>query len=149
VTKVLKIFCISVIIIVGAACAKEGYEELLPYERIESVNFNMSFPPYSSDLWVGGAYEIAHRGYKGQGIILVRLSDDTFRAYAATCTKNIAKETAKLTLSGDRLTATCTNNSCKTVYYLHSGAYDANRSCHLQEYRVTYNPGTKSGFISN
>ncbi len=146
-TKILKIFCLLVITACCLTCVKEGYEELLPYEKIEPVNFDMNFPPYSSNLWVGGAYVIANRGYKGQGIILVRLSDDSFRAYASACTKNINKETNKLTLSDDKLMATCP--VCKTVYYLQQGAYDTGHTCHLQEYRVTYNPGTKSGIISN
>lgn len=136
-TKVQKIFFLFTGSVLCAACGKEEYEVFLPDVHVDFW-FDLSYPPYTQlrDFYPN-AIKIKEReqGYNKHGIILVRLSDNDFRAYDATCTRNIQQETSALTLSEDRFTAHCPK--CGAEYSVQqSGAYEKNGKCRLQQYRV-------------
>ncbi|MDR2358303.1 MAG: hypothetical protein LBD87_00700 [Prevotellaceae bacterium] len=136
-TKIRKIFFLLTCMLTGITCGVEEYEDLLPDVHVD-FRFDLSYPPYTQlrDVYPN-AIKVKEReaGYNLHGIILVRLSGDDFRAYDATCTRNIQVETSALTLSEDRFTAHCPK--CGAEYAIQqTGAYEKNGKYHLQRYRV-------------
>ncbi|MDR2802060.1 MAG: hypothetical protein LBB31_02445 [Prevotellaceae bacterium] len=136
-TKIRKIFFLLTSTVIGVACSDEEYEAFLPDVYVD-FQFSLSYPPYTQlrDMYPNAIKVKEHeQGYNLHGIILVRLSENDFRAYDATCTRNIEKETSALTLSEDRFTAHCPK--CGAEYAIQqAGAYEKNGKYRLQRYRV-------------
>lgn len=128
------------------ACGIEELDTPLPYIRVD-VPFSLisywklSTPPSAIKL------KEREQGYNLNGLILVRVSDDTFRAYDATCTRNIKEENASVVVADDMFTAHCPK--CGAVYTLLTGAYEKNGKYRLQDYRATYNKDSQRGHITN
>jgi rRNA maturation protein Nop10 len=121
----------------SVTCSEEEYETFLPDVSVD-FRFDLSFPPYTQlrDMYPN-AIKVKEReeGYNKHGILLVRLSESDFRAYDATCIRNVKEETSALTLSEDRFTAHCPK--CGAEYALQlPGAYEKNGKYRLQQYRV-------------
>ncbi|MDR1406300.1 MAG: hypothetical protein LBI89_03760 [Prevotellaceae bacterium] len=136
-TKVQKIFILLISCLAGTGCGAEEYEVFLPDVHVD-FRFDLTFPPYTQlrDVYPN-AIKVKEReeGYNRNGIILVRLSESDFRAYDATCTRNVQKETTALTLSTDHSTAHCP--ACGAEYTIQQpGAYEKNGKNRLQQYRV-------------
>lgn len=113
------------------SCVEEE-EPVLPYVK---VDFSINLANYPG-LLGGVPLEYRGEGYKQNGIIIfsVGYGDDAeFRAYDATCTRNIAEETTAVKVNANDLTATCPR--CKTEYNLLTG-YALNQNFHLQQYAV-------------
>jgi hypothetical protein len=137
-TKIRKIFFLLICSTISVACAEEEYEVFLSGAYVDFY-FDLSYPPYTQlrDIYPN-AIKVKERelGYEKHGIILVRLSENDFRAYDATCTRNIEQETSALTLSEDRFTAHCPK--CGAEYSIQiPGAYEKNGKRRLQRYRLT------------
>jgi nitrite reductase/ring-hydroxylating ferredoxin subunit len=146
-TKIRKILFVALCVFF-AACNDE--EPPLPYVAVRDVYFNLNMPPYNTGLELPPtALKIKYRekGYNNNGLILVRKSENEFYAYDATCTRNIREEATSLDVTDGGFNAHC--STCKAVYQIQSGAYERGGKYRLQEYRVNYNPGTKTGEITN
>ncbi|MDR3180699.1 MAG: hypothetical protein LBT61_02080 [Prevotellaceae bacterium] len=119
-------------VITPFSCVKEE-EPVLPYVKVD-FSVNLLINP---GLLGGVPLECRSEGYKQNGVIIfpVGYGDDAeFRAYDATCTRNISEETTAIKLDkNSTTTATCPR--CKTVYNLFTG-YAANQNFHLQQYAV-------------
>ncbi|MDR0582222.1 MAG: hypothetical protein LBG31_04575 [Prevotellaceae bacterium] len=136
-TKIRKIFFLLTAMVTIVACGEEVYENFLPDVHVD-FRFDLSYPPYTQlrDIYPN-AIKVKEReaGYDLHGIILVRMSEGDFRAYDATCTRNVQAETSALTLSTDRFTAHCPK--CGAEYAVQqAGAYEKNGKNRLQQYRV-------------
>ncbi len=112
------------------SCAKE---EVDPLPDAPVVNYYYYLP--ASAIESGNPDKIRGYGYKSNGLLLVPeiFSGDGYKAYDATCTRNIKEETTSLTLSQANFTATC--SKCKTVYDLRTGM-DTGGSIYLKKYRA-------------
>jgi nitrite reductase/ring-hydroxylating ferredoxin subunit len=150
VAKIQKIFILCLYALCSAACGKEETGPILPDVPRIYVGFNLNSPPYTQlrDI-IPNAIKIeqGRQGYALNGLILVRLSDNAFRAYDATCTNDYHLKGSSLNVSQDGQTGTCPN--CKKVYYLQTGAFDSEGKFRLQEYRVNYFAASGSGVIIN
>ena len=129
-----KIFPVIFLLFGAAAlfsCVKEE-EPALPYIKVDfTVNLLID-----SGLKVGTPLVHPYVGYQGNGVIIVPKGygdEAEFKAYDATCTRNISEETTAVELDKNNATATCPK--CKTVYNLLNG-YAINQNFHLQEYAV-------------
>jgi nitrite reductase/ring-hydroxylating ferredoxin subunit len=112
------------------SCVKEE-EPALPYVNVDfSINL-LAYPDLSNG---GTPLKYQHVGYRGNGVIIFPMGygdHAEFKAYDATCTRNIAEETTAVILDENNATATCPK--CKTVYNLLTG-YAVNQDFHLQAY---------------
>jgi hypothetical protein len=119
-------------VVIPLSCVEEE-APVLPYVRVDfSINL------LTTPGLLNGGVPLVYRneGYQGNGVIIfpVGFGDDAeFRAYDATCTRNISEETTAIKVDGNNLTATCPR--CKTVYNLLTG-YAVNQNFHLQQYRA-------------
>jgi hypothetical protein len=114
------------------SCAKEE-EPVLPYVK---VDFSIPLSSYPGLLNGEVPLEYPNVGYKGNGVIIVPsgFGDEAkFKAFDATCTRDISEETTAVKWDKSNFTATCP--TCKTVYNLLNG-YAMNQNFHLQEYAV-------------
>jgi hypothetical protein len=150
VTKVQKILFLTICVLFCAACGKEETDSPLPFVTVD-VMFNLNVPPYniSLQLWPSTIKMPQRAGYNGNGLILVRQSEDYFQAYDATCTRNIGHHVTALKLDDFDFIAKCPHPGCGAQYNLLSGGYETDGQFRLQEYRVTYNQGAKTGRITN
>lgn len=117
-------------VIIPFSCVEEEESVLPPVV----VNFSLPLVNYPGLLNGGVPLEWRGEGYKKNGIIIfpVGFGDDAeFRAYDATCTRNISEETTAVKVDKNNITATCP--ACKTVYNLLTG-YAVNQNFHLQQY---------------
>jgi nitrite reductase/ring-hydroxylating ferredoxin subunit len=117
----------------GILCTCVPEEEPpLPYVM---VDFSLPLANYPNLL--GGVpikYGKGSYGYNKNGIIIFPQGygeSAVFTAYDATCTHNIAQETASIEIDKDGNTATCPR--CHTVYNLYNG-YAKEATFHLQQY---------------
>jgi nitrite reductase/ring-hydroxylating ferredoxin subunit len=110
----------------------EEEESALPYVKVD-FSVNLLTNP---GLLSGVPLECRHVGYRENGIIIFPVGYGEmaeFRAYDATCTRNISEETTAVKVDKNNVTATCPK--CKTVYNLLTG-YAVNQNFHLQQYAV-------------
>ncbi|MDR0729430.1 MAG: hypothetical protein LBF19_04825 [Prevotellaceae bacterium] len=150
-TKVQKILLLTICLLFCTACGKEETDSPLPFVTVD-VMFNLNVPPYNIPLQLWPAamkMPQQYIGYNGNGLFLVRQSEDYFQAYDATCTRNINHHIAALQLDDFDIIAHCPHTGCGAQYNLISGGYETAGQFRLQEYRVTYNPGAKTGRITN
>jgi hypothetical protein len=118
-------------VIIPFSCVEEE-EPALPYVRVDfSVNL------LTNQGLLNGGTPLLYRGagYQEHGVIIfpTGFGDDAeFKAYDATCTRNISEETTAIKVDeNNHFTATC--SKCKTVYNLLTG-YANNSNFHLQQY---------------
>lgn len=134
-----------------AACGKEETDAPLPYVSVNAT-FNINMPPYNIylNLWPSAMKMPQQRiGYNGNGLLLVRQSEDRFQAYDATCTRNIEHHVVALAIDEFEYIAFCPHPGCGAQYNLLHGGYETGGQFRLQEYRVVYNPATQQGIITN
>ncbi|MDR1680782.1 MAG: hypothetical protein LBS12_03255 [Prevotellaceae bacterium] len=137
--------------LVCVACGKEETESPLPPVTVD-VMFNLNMPPYNINLqlWPAAMRMPQQQvGYNGNGLLLVRQSESYFQSYDATCTRNIHHHATALKLDDFEYIASCPHPGCGAQYNLLSGGYETGGQFRLQEYRVSYNQGTKMGRITN
>lgn len=124
------VFLLSAVII-PFSCVEEE-EPVLPYVKVDfSVNLLTN-----QGLLGGIPFVYRNAGYLGNGVIIFPVGYGEmaeFRAYDATCTRNISEETTAVKVDENNLTATCPR--CKTVYNLLTG-YAVNQNFRLQQYAV-------------
>jgi hypothetical protein len=127
------VYTVFLLLIAGFpfSCVEEE-EPVLPYVKVD-FSINLLTQP---DLLNGGVPLIyRNKGYKGNGVIIVPKGFGDmaeFKAYDATCTRNISEETTAVKLDENNLmTTTCPK--CKTTYNLLTG-YAVKQHFHLQEY---------------
>ena len=117
--------------IIPFSCVEEE-EPVLPYVKVDfSVNLLTN-----QGLLGGIPFVYRNAGYLGNGVIIFPVGYGEmaeFRAYDATCTRNISEETTAVKVDENNLTATCPR--CKTVYNLLTG-YAVNQNFRLQQYAV-------------
>ena len=134
------LFCILLAVYLLTACADEE-KNPLPYVR---VNFSIGIY-MDINLTNGHPTKVPGYGYKGNGVIIVppSFSSDDYKAFDATCTRNINEETRSITVNPEAFTASC---SCGTIYNLRTG-YAQNQTFHLQRYRAYESNGRV--FVTN
>jgi nitrite reductase/ring-hydroxylating ferredoxin subunit len=118
-------------VIVPLSCVEEE-EPVLPYVKVDfSINLTVN-----QGLLNGGEPLVCRNvGYQGNGVIIFPMGfgdDAEFKAYDATCTRNISEESTAIKVDNNS-TATCPR--CKTVYNLLTG-YAVNQNFHLQQYKA-------------
>jgi hypothetical protein len=127
--RLLFIVSLLLIVIIPFSCVEEE-EPALPYVRVDfSVNLLTN-----TELQNGVPLLYRGVGYQGNGIIIFPIGYGEmaeYKAYDATCTRNISEETTAVRVDENNVTATCPK--CKTVYNLLTG-YAVNQNFHLQEY---------------
>ena len=128
------------------ACSDE-LEPPLPYVQVDATFVLHSYPELG--IWPGAAKK-ADYGYKRNGIILVRIGQYDFRAFDATCTRDINQHNGSLSLDGSGY-AVCPK--CQTKYFLYNTGnapiWSNDGKVRLQEYRATYNPSTNIVRVTN
>jgi hypothetical protein len=128
--KLLFIAGLLLMAAVSFSCVKEE-EPVLPYVKVD-FSINLLTNPGLQN----GGVPLLYRGvgYQGNGIIIFPIGYGEmaeFKAYDATCTRNVPEETTAVRVNENNVTATCPK--CKTVYNLLTG-YAVNQNFHLQEY---------------
>jgi hypothetical protein len=129
--KLVFIVFLLLAVIIPFSCVEEE-EPALPYVY---VDFSVNLLIYQG-LLGGVPLEWRGVGYKNNGIIIFPIGygeTAEFRAYDATCTRDISKDTTAVKVDANNLTATCPK--CKTSYNLLTG-YAVNQNFHLQQYAV-------------
>ena len=139
------LFCVLVAVYLLTACADEE-KNPLPYVR---VNFSIGIY-MDINLMNGYPTKVPGHGYQGNGVIIVppRFSNEGYKAFDATCTRNINEETRSVNVNpGEAFTATCLHSKCGTVYHLLYDGYDQTNSFHLQRYKAYESNGRV--FVTN
>lgn len=126
-----------------SCCCEEKRESLLPDTDVY-IHISLTLPQFNSLNFVGNAVLVQGKGYKGNGVYVVRITEEDFAAYDATCVDHLDKPTATQ-LTGTR--AKCPE--CKTEYELLNYGFSLDESQHLQSYRVEKVPNTPAITVRN
>ena len=145
--KIQKIFMLVVCSLLFASCGEE-LDPPLPYVAVDATFVLHSYP----DLGMYGAvkHNQAGHGYNRNGLTLVRLGEKDFRAFDATCTRDLNHHNGSLSLDGSGY-AVCPK--CQTKYFLYRSGnapiWSDDGKVRLQEYRATYNANTNLVRVTN
>jgi len=130
-TKILHILLLATFTL-GLTTCDDGLDEIVPEVPVK-IEFNLKEPAYQILNVVMGAVKINNVGYRNNGIIVFRLSQDEILAFDATCPKHIDINASVNLDSNGSGTATCPH--CGTVYYLVNQGYPKD-GYPLKQYKV-------------
>jgi nitrite reductase/ring-hydroxylating ferredoxin subunit len=133
-TKIIYILLFSSFFFANTAC-DDTIDDIIPDVPV-NIEFNLKEPQFINLNVVMGAVKIDGYGYRNNGVVVFRHSDNEILAFDATCPKHIdINVSVNLDANGSG-TATCPH--CGTVYYLVNYGYPKN-GYPLKRYQVLRN----------
>lgn len=118
-TKIIHILLFSILVFTNTAC-DDNIDDIIPDVPV-NIEFNLKEPQYQNLNIVMGAVKIDGYGYRNNGVIVFRLSENEILAFDATCPKHIDTNASVNPDSNASGTATCPH--CGTIYYLVNYGY--------------------------
>ncbi|MEX0275252.1 MAG: hypothetical protein AB3N16_12830 [Flavobacteriaceae bacterium] len=132
------------------ACSKQSTERN-PYLNEIGFRFdiNLNLPLYSPLTTLGNAVYINNAAAGIRGVFVIKVSQDQYRAFEASCPNHAPNECSTMGLNGQQVTCSCEDYT----YSLFNGLLtnppeDGSRYYNLLEYRATFN-GSNVVAISN
>jgi len=115
------------------------------------VNFilELNSPFYSILNSPNGSIIIPDEGYKGRGIIIIRLLNDEFRAYDATCTYDPEDAWGRVEIDETGQFAYDKVCHSKFILFFDGSVSEGPASIPLKMYNVDYNQGQNSIVVHN
>ena len=146
-TKIQKIFTLILCSFLFVACGDE-LEPPLPYVQVDATFVLVSYPELIT--WPSAAKKSGY-GFNRNGVILVRIGQYDFRAFDATCTRDIDHhKNGSLSLDGSGY-AVCPK--CQTKYFLYNTGnapiWSNDGKVRLQEYRASFNSSINIVRVTN
>lgn len=133
-TKIIHILLFSILVFANATC-DNNIDDIIPDVPV-NIEFSLNEPQYFNLTSVMGAVKIDGYGYRNNGVIVFRLSENEILAFDATCPKHIDTNASVNPDSNGSGTATCPH--CGTVYYLVNYGYPR-EGYPLKRYQVLKN----------
>jgi Rieske Fe-S protein len=87
-SKVVTFCLLSILSLIISSC-KGVDDDVIPYVELDINPINIGDPTYWGLTTTYGCVMIENVGYKGNGIVVIRISDNEYRAYDATCTYEV------------------------------------------------------------
>ncbi len=131
-TKILYIFLIAIPIFITC---DDTATEIIPDVPV-NIEFSLNEPAYSNLNVVMGVVKVQGYGYRGNGVIVFRQSENEIVAFDATCPNHITENTSVNIDAIGSGTATCPH--CGRVYFLVNYGYPKD-GYPLKQYRVIWN----------
>lgn len=98
-------------------------------------------PEYTSLLNGYGTYVVEDEGYLGNGILIVNLGNDVYKAYDCTCTHEVSEGAQVLPNENVINSAVC--NTCGSTFELNDGTpTSGNAQFPLKAYKVAFGSST-------